>query len=912
MAMVQRRRLATLLRAGAGVLAMLASLHVVCRGQAYAQSGADGKAPVLLDNMDGGAPVLKLLNQSGVRVLAQAVEHGSSGQGVSAERLVMNVPAGASAMVAYDIPPAPVIEELRLSAWVACNRPGALLAATVVLPRSKDAQTGQPRELLLRADKTADGGWQQLTLIGLPALLADQARVARATRTGEIDERGAYVRQIVILAPGGPGNTELLVDQLAVHGVLSAARAAGDAAAEEAGVVQAAAQATRAPVKPMPARPRLPRIIQWQGEPLPILQRMGFDAVWMGRLPTEAELEELRGLGMFCVCPPPSPEQIQEAGLTERFEPVLAWDLGQLVQAADLELVHRWAQLIELHECDPARPTLLEPLGMAREASRVAEVLMIGRPTLGSSQTWAEYAGWLNLQRRMARLGSRTWVGVETHCSTRFMAQLAALGGGQANAIVPASLQDLSRATTAAFGITPRGFCFQSHASLVGNDIENRQRALALELTNLRLGLAEPWLAPGKPAVAAQSTQPNLTGLVLKVERSHLIIPMQWGAEAEPPRGAKVEPLAFTLPGVPETSDAYLVSISGTQRLQGKRVTGGLRISIEHLPDDAFVLVTEDGYAFAHVERYLRQHAPRAAQMRVELAALERQQAQQALSQLPASTIEASGIREELRLADAQMTAVIETMRRRDYAAAFACAAEAERLLDAAKRRVAQTVAANLPAGSSPVPLSWRTMVPAHRASVAAGQSSAPAQLFPGGEFETLEALLTSGWERVQSSPDGAEATVRLSPEAPARGVHCLELDARSLAPDGKPPMLPRPPVWVTSPPLQVPAGHLVEITGLARLGEAPIGSPDPLLVFDSVGGEESAVRISSAPSWTPFRLVRAAAAGTELRVTIALGGVGRAQIDSLGFRFIPIAGSEAGQSANQAHVPSGGASTGR
>jgi hypothetical protein len=79
-----------------------------------------------------------------------------------------------------------------------------------------------------------------------------------------------------------------------------------------------------------------------------------------------------------------------------------------------------------------------------------------------------------------------------------------------------------------------------------------------------------------------------------------------------------------------------------------------------------------------------------------------------------------------------------------------------------------------------------------------------------------------------------------------------------------------------------------VEISGLARVSNVPIGSPDPLLIFDSIGGEESAVRISSAPSWTPFKMLRAATPGSELRVTVALGGVGRAQIDALSYRFIP------------------------
>ena len=122
-----------------------------------------------------------------------------------------------TAQLGYDIPPAPVIQELQLSAWVLCNRPGAQMAATVVLPRSVDPRTGKPRELLLRGGETAaTGGWQEIKLADLPEHLADQARVARAQRDGDVDERGAYVSQLVIFAPGGPGTTEILVDPVSV------------------------------------------------------------------------------------------------------------------------------------------------------------------------------------------------------------------------------------------------------------------------------------------------------------------------------------------------------------------------------------------------------------------------------------------------------------------------------------------------------------------------------------------------------------------------------------------------------------------------------------------------------------------------------------------------------------------------
>ena len=130
---------------------------------------------------------------------------------------------------------------------------------------------------------------------------------------------------------------------------------------------------------------------------------------------------------------------------------------------------------------------------------------------------------------------------------------------------------------------------------------------------------------------------------------------------------------------------------------------------------------------------------------------------------------------------------------------------------------------------------------------------------------------------------------LRLSPEAPGEGSYCLELHVQNETPDGTAPALPKAPVWVTSPPITVPPGYLLEISGLVRVAESPIGLADPLLIFDSIGGEESALRVNLSPSWSPFRLVRAAPPGSQLRLTVALGGVGRAQIDGVAVRYVPL-----------------------
>jgi hypothetical protein len=868
---------------------------------------AAAPTPVLVDEMTGGRPVLQLSEPSStVHIVRQAVERAEGAAG-DAEHVTLSIPPGRSAALTYPLPEAVVLDELKLEAVVWCNRPGMTLAAVIELPRTIDPATGRPRRLTVRSEELADGGaWERLKLHNLPQRSERQARIARATYGPDIDEQGAYVSQLVLLVPGGIGPTEAWVDQVALYGVLRSRgvnSAVDDAEATSnppeidlaaAWTNPTAATSTQSPV-PRNSPPAMPRIIQWQGEPLELLRRIGFDTVWMGRLPNAAELAEASRLGLWLVCPPPAPETLAVGAIGPEFDGVLAWDLGELASPEDVALAETWARALERRERLPNRPTVLRPRAMSREASRIADVIVVGRPTMGSTASWPEYAAWLTHTRRLARPGVSLWTTIETQRSTNAAAQLAALRGGGAN-VGAASYRYLSQATAATIGVWPRGFWFHSQSTLAAGDVETRMRVLALELTNLRLGMIEPWLARGKMATPARSSQPDLTAMVLTVERSHLVIPMRWnyGAtaadsgisqEAPTPKG----PLTLLLQNVPESCEAYLLSVAGPRHLPTRRVTGGVSVTVEDLPDDAFLLLTEDGYAFARVERRLRAIAARAAQARVELAALYRQQATDAAARLSPALLKAAGGEADLAASGASMTAIHRTLASQDFAAAYARAAASDAILDALLGRLYRATWPDRLGGASPLPSEWTTLADQEQLASRIAGSMTPPVSFPGGRFEDLAELLESGWRRSEYATPGIAGAVRLSPDGPHAGDYCLELEARTVAQGSTMPALATPPVWITSPPLVVPAGHLVEIRGWVRVVDAPIGSADPLLIFDSIGGEESAVRVSASPSWRPFRLVRAAPAGTEFRLTVALGGVGQAAVDSLEYRFVPL-----------------------
>jgi hypothetical protein len=900
-----------LLSAGGIVAVALGLTCLAARGESPSAQPEEPAAPVplLLDDMDGAEPMLRLAEAApGVQIVRQAIEAGEGADGV-AEHVTMAIsPSGAA--LAYQLPQAAAIAEFRLEAWAWCNRPGMQLGAVVVLPRSTDPATGKDRELILRSGATAGGGnWQQLTMDGIPSLLERHARVARMQYGGGIEERGAYISHLVLLVPGGTGPTEVWLDKVALYGELRPV----DGAAQGEGPIDLAAawsDGAASPANGGASRrepPPVPRIIRWQGEPLESLQRLGFDAVWMGRLASAAELAEASRLGLWLVCPPPTLEALQSGGLGSEYNGVMAWDLGVLADEADLAFAQEWARTLQRHELVHDRPTLLRPMAMPREASRVADIMVLGRPTFGATATWLEHATWLGREKRQARAGTAAWSLIDTHRSDKAIAQVATLRGGHA-ATGAASYEHLCRAIGAAAGCWPRGYMFESASSLASNDADARMRSRALELINLRLGLIEPWLARGKVATSVQSSRADVSAMVLTVERSHLVLPVLWNIEGRATatlhrqqpgplqdgryvdQGVPIDESAtFVLPGVPEACDAYLLTIGGPRQLVTRRVTGGLSVTVEQLPEDGLLLLTEDGYAFSQINRYLRMYAPRAARVRVELAALRWKQASAAAKQLSPALLQATDATRELGVIDAAIGAAGRSLAASDFAAAFARAAVAEQALEVLHARIAAAIWPDDAAGARPLRDDWSALPDLEQVAAVTAHSPQPATLWPGGDFEDLDALLALGWHRSNEMIAGAASAVRLSPDNPHDGKYSLELTATAEEDVSAPPLLPTAPVWITSPPVPASAGQLVEITGWVRILETPLGAADPVLIFDSLGGEESALRITSAPLWQPFRLVRAVPPGAECRVTVALGGLGRVAVDDVGYRFLPL-----------------------
>ncbi len=801
----------------------------------------------------------------------------------------------------------------------------------MVLPRTVDPRTGRPVSTLLRGSIYNDvGRWQQLRIDRLPRLLARQVRVLRSQMGPQVDGREAYLDRILLNVYGGPGTTHVWIDDLDIGGyVASAVR--GDSVGpivggDSVGPIVGGDSVGDSPVDLPGTRPQgrtvelvgsvltaggsplFPRAIRHRGEPLTFLKQLGFNAVWLDGPASRELLKQADRLGLWLICPPPRPTspyvpEHRVAALPKigpEYDQVLAWDLGRRLSKDQLEATRIWAEQVRLADRRPLRPLVCQPDGELLAYSRRVDsllVLLIDRQPLGTSLELADYARWVRRQPRLARPGTTIWTTVQTQPSEALLGQLKALEPGLPPPIsVPPEQIRLLAYMAVASG--SRGLLFQSHSPLSANDPQTRQRAMALELLNFHLHLLEPWAAAGSYLSDAAGNRPEVGGAVLQTDRARLLLPI-WAA----PRGQIVlgqsaaHGVSLVVPGVSESSGAYLMVPGGLQPLRHQRVTGGMRVTLDEFGLSAAVLLAQDPLIVDSLTRRLAAMAPRAAELQRYLAVQKLVTVQHVVEQLAAGdsgsmaeTVKRSAgwmdtARKDLQSCDGRLAA-------KDYQAACLYARRAMRALRLIEQAYWQPAAGRLTSPlTSPGTVSFATL-PWHQrllARIGAGRWG-PNRL-RGGDFESLQTMFDAGWNHFQHPSAGLLTTADLLPAAARSGFSGLRLTAEAEDPKRPPAVVETPPLWITSPAVAVEAGQLVCIEGWVQVPEAITGSVDGLMIIDSLSGEPLAERIRQTDGWKRFVLYRVAVESGPMTVTFALSGRGQAWLDDVTIRRLLPAG---------------------
>ena len=151
-------------------------------------------------------------------------------EGTHSERFVFTTEgSGSSLYYSLPLPKIPLAPEMEVALYARANQPGVQLLVRVVLPADRDPDTGLPSFLLVPGT-IADNAdrWERLELVELSRAAESQARILRVRSGRKVSLEGAYLDRLVVNLYGGPGETEVFLDDLSITPV-PAEIAQGDA-----------------------------------------------------------------------------------------------------------------------------------------------------------------------------------------------------------------------------------------------------------------------------------------------------------------------------------------------------------------------------------------------------------------------------------------------------------------------------------------------------------------------------------------------------------------------------------------------------------------------------------------------------------------------------------------------------------
>ncbi len=824
--------------------------------------------------------------------------------GRQSEQIVISGAGGSFCYFSHPLPRSRIFAELAVTAWIKSNRPDLQLLVRVVLPHSPDPQTGKPLTALVRGDSYQKvGAWAQLRVHQFPLLVERQVRVLRARHGPQVDAREAYIDLAVLNVYGGPGRTEVQIDDLEIAGAV-APPATRDVrlttAEEESSTLEKSPPAREVrldgSILTVDGRPIFPRIIEHRGESLEALADLGFNAVRLSAPPTPRLLAEAEQAGLWIVCPPPedavAPAPPDPAGtkparsrpaIPAGYDRVLAWTLGDGLTSRDLERIESQSRLLRQADQRRNRPLLVSAENDLRQFSRHANLLGAYRFPLSTSLELVDYATWLRSRGQLAVPGTPLWTVIQTQPAAALRRQWNADRPADAlqGSIDPDALRLLAF-TAVAVGV--RGLEFASHSSLESTDSDTHRRARSLRLLNLELQLLEPWGAAGNFVTAADSNDPQVKAVLLQYDRALLMIVTRvaQGSQFVADHGAN-RPVSFVAPGIPESHDLMELTPAGLRPLKQKRVAGGALVTLEEFDTTALVLATPDPLIVQSLSRKAASVARVAAGIERELAADTLAQVEAAVRALPAQIVEAQASAAPLAKARASLEECDQSLATGNRREAYAAGRRARAQLGSVKRTLWQRSVKTLGSSvASPYLGSFETLPGHFQLLEGLRQGRILGNRLPAGDFEHLLATQEAGWKHFQFAQPGIRTEVELIPGGGSAGKSCLRLAATPEDPRKAPAVVESAPVWIQSPSVAAQPGKWFCIRGRVRIEQPITGSVDGLMIIDSFGGEPLAERFGKTNGWQDFVLYRVAPHEEPLSLTFVVTGYGEALIDEI------------------------------
>ena len=638
---------------------------------------------------------------------------------------------------------------------------------------------------------------------------------------------------------------------------------------------------------------------------------------------------------------------------------VLFWDLGP-VRSEDYRRVSRTVEGIRA--ADPRRPVGADVWDGYGRFSIPLQLIGTHRDPLFTSLDLDKYGRWLN-QRKNLSAGARFyWTWIQTHIPD-WQFQLMydrPTADGCPDPIGPQPEQiRLLTYLALANGCKALGFWSDKY---LADAYQGRERLLQLAILNAEIEMLEPILHNVTGDVLwVPSSNPAVKVAVLRAPGIGVVAMPIWlgsGAQFVAPQGA-VNGLTFAVPQVPDGSEPWEITPARVQSLQPslKFVPEGAEVTIPEFDLTAAVVFTNDTCPdglLAAWQRKTREIGPKVAQWSIDLAEEEYRKVVTTHARLEGI---APCVEEAPLLIHEAERAIMEAKRDRlgcnDEAAYFSAlrALRPLRILarshwDRALKTLDYPTATPYSVSYYTLPRHWELSLDLHASGL--GQNVLAHGDFDGprpADRRGVPVTTLPGWTEQQVALDEVVMTARIVPPEEAREIvveppvgprkpyqptsvlHRIEDPLPPKPPLGtgvlKLTITPKPVVLkkgerappepealervflaVNSPPVKLPPGTWVRISGWMKVqpsgpagpdGPAPgiRASPDGAMLFDTTAGEAYSVRVTEALPWKQFHLYRRVPANGEVRVRMALTGFGTVYFDDI--RIEPYLGTSPG-----------------
>ncbi len=711
--------------------------------------------------------------QEKIHTISDQVAH----EGRHSEYLQFDAKPGTFIHYAYPTGKALVGEELAAGIWLKANRPGMQLMARVVLPRERDPQNlDHLMTTYIRGDVYQQvGQWQHLQLARPMLLVKQQQQLLQAQLKKPFEFAESYIDGLILNVYGGPGPTELWIDDVEIGPIIAAGPVAIQPALNTSNPnsIRPAFPATTrdvkgsvtfdAPTLKVANRPFMFRGVMVTDTPLEKLRKAHFNTVFLPESASPALVREAsdRDLWVVPTLPairndgrPMSEDEVAQNLTRFGDANVLFYLTGNTLRYERTSLVTREVQ--DVRRLDPGRQVSANVWDGMLGYSRELKLVGVHRWPLMTTLELPRYRDWLRLRRDLANPNLFLWTTVQTHMPDAIAQVLYERSADAAfDEPVGPQAEQVQLLTYTALAAGCRGLAYSSDRFMADSHL-GRDRLLACALMNLQLEMLEPLLAGADdPPEWANTSAPDVKAAVIRSPLGVLVVPVWEGPFSQfVPGQASAKKLKVTAPPMPNSMEAWEVTPADVRHLKCERVVGGTKVTVPEFGLSTAIVFTANTDLVARFQEQAKGRRQLAAQWAHDMAAYELDKVlkvQEQLVQLKHTVTDAPGL-----IADAQRR--LNTSRQlwegRDFPEAYL---EAQRALRPLRILMRAEWEKAVRGTDSPVTTPWTASyftLPRHWRLMDQLQSAQWGKnVLPGGDFETLPQRPEETWQLEDPPP---------------------------------------------------------------------------------------------------------------------------------------------------------------